>query len=133
MIIADASVWRAALDPTTLDVCARVADLWARRELTSPTAVFAQLLSETDVATDIAQIRSWATTVTTVTTPNEAWLAAGDLAAKLRDAGDLLNIIDVLVLVTAVREGAPVWTLSRPVTLALNTLPIQAWQADQRR
>ena len=94
--------------------------------------VFAQLLAETDIDTDIAQIRTWATTVTPLVTSDDAWLAAGDLSAKLRANGDLLNLIDVLVLIMAVREGARVWTLNRPVTLAMNTLPIQPWQADQR-
>ena len=132
MIIADASVWRAALDPTSLDVGARVADLWGRRELTAPLAVFAQLLAEADAASDINQIRSWATTVTPLVVSDDAWLAVGDLAATLRDRGDLLNLIDVLVLIVAVRENAPVWTLNRPVTLAMNALPIVAYQADQR-
>ena len=95
-------------------------------------AVFAQLLAETDEPNDIAQIRTWATTVTPLVTSDEAWFATGDLAAKLRNAGDLLNLIDVLVLIVAVRENARVWTLNRPVTLALNTLPIHAWQADKR-
>lgn len=95
-------------------------------------AVFGQLLAETDAPNDVAQIRTWATTVPTVVTSDEAWFAAGDLAAKLRGEGDLLNLIDVLVLIIAVRERAPVWTLNRPVSLALNTLPIQAWQADKR-
>ena len=132
MIIADASVWRAALDPTSLDVGARVADLWGRRELTAPLAVFAQLLAETDVANDVAQIRSWATTVVPLVVSDDAWLAVGDLAATLRERGDLLNLIDVLVLIIAVREGARVWSLNRPVTLAMNSLPIVAYQADAR-
>ena len=109
-----------------------MADLWSRRELTAPMAVFAQLLAEADADSDVAQIRSWATTVVPVVTSTDAWLATGDLAATLRDRGDLLNLIDVLVLIVAVRERARVWTLNRPVTLALNSLPIQAYEVDQR-
>lgn len=133
MIIADASVWRAALDPHSMDVGAQVADLWSNRGITAPVPVFAELLAECDSASEVEQLRSWATTVPVVPISSNAWMAAGDLAAKLRQGGDLLNLIDVFAILMAVREDLPLWSLNRAVLSAIKSLPVKAWSPGSRK
>lgn len=133
VIIADASIWRAALDPSMRDIGARVADLWTQRVLTAPAAVFAQVLAESENAHDVGQIRNWALSVPPLNTNPLAWLATGDLAARLRAQGDILNLLDVFVLAVAVREGCPLWTQNRAVLSALNQLPIKAYDPGTPR
>lgn len=133
MIIADASIWKAALDPSMPDISARVADLWTRRKLTAPAAVFAQVLADCDNPHDVAQIRNWAISVPPLNTNPLAWLATGDLAARLRESGDLLNLVDVFVLAVAVREACPLWTQNRAVLSAMAQLPIKAYDPGTPR
>lgn len=133
VIIADATIWRAALDPSVRDVGARVADLWSQRKITAPAAVFAQVLAEAENAHDVAQIRNWTVSVPPLNTNPLAWLAAGDLAAHLRKRGDLLNLLDVFVLAIANREGCPLWTRNTAILSALQHLPIKAYDPGKSR
>lgn len=121
------------MDPHALDIGAQVADLWSNREITAPVPVFAELLAECDAENEVAQLRNWATTVPVIPTSSNAWMATGDLAAKLRQSGDLLNLIDVFTILMAVREDLPLWSLNRAVLSAINSLPIKAWSPGSRK
>lgn len=127
MIIADLTIWSAALQGRARGFDALLGDLLARGGVTSPGVVFAQLLLEAESPELAPRLRAWAAQVPAVVETRGSWVAAGDLAAHLADDGDVVHIADAAVLALCLREGWSLWTLNPRLDAAARSLGVQRY------
>ncbi|MEZ4471600.1 MAG: hypothetical protein R3F60_12515 [bacterium] len=125
MIIADATVWSAALAGQVRGLDALLASMRQRREVSAPAAVFAEVLSECDDERSAAQVRAWALEAAPVNETGLAWLASGDLGARLRAQGVMLSSLDTFLVTLCVREGWQLWTMNSGIHRVAASLPIR--------
>lgn len=112
MIIADLTIWSAALRGHSRGFAALFATHVQRGEVTAPGLVFAQLIGECEEHTDAARLRTWAQQVPPLDEPRTAWIAAGDLVSHLTEHGAFVSLVDAYVICLALREDAQVWSLN---------------------
>jgi len=110
MIVADLTIWSAALRGCDRAFESLFTALMQRCELTSPGVVFAQLLAEHEEPNDAARLRTWAMGAPPVDEPRATFMAIGDLAAHLAGLGVHLNLTDTATLVLCLREDWPLWS-----------------------
>lgn len=112
MIIGDATLWAAALQPQREAAFnSLVMDLRHRGELTAPSCVFGQLLAECGDEPTAQKLREWAMQSPPIETPPTAWLAAGDISARLQSRGVEIELVPCLVLAACIREDAELWSV----------------------
>jgi predicted nucleic acid-binding protein len=112
MIVADLTIWSAALRGRDRAFESLFTALYQRGELAAPGLVFAQLLAEHEEANDAARLRTWALGTPAVDEPRAAWMAVGDLAGHLAGLGLHLSLTDATTLVLCLREDWPLWSLN---------------------
>lgn len=128
MIIADATIWSAALDGHIPGLGALVASLRLKHEVSAPTAVFAEVLAEATDPRAAQQVRTWAMDAPSVNETNTAWLAAGDLGAHLRREGVMLSVLDLFLVALCLREGWSLWTTNSAIHRASGVLPVKLYE-----
>ncbi len=126
MIIADGTVFAAALEGRS-DITALLADLWRRRALGAPPAVFGDLLAHERSPRRAERLRAWATDAPPLTEGPNAWTAAGDVVALLGERDLQISLVDGLVLAMCAREAARLWTLNPTLTAACEVVPIERY------
>ncbi len=112
MIVADLTIWSAALRGHDRGFESLFTALLQRNELTAPGVVFAQLLAEHEEPNDGTRLRQWAFSVPTFDEPRTAWAAAGDLAAHLAGQGLVVSVTDAATLTACLREDWPLWSVN---------------------
>jgi predicted nucleic acid-binding protein len=110
MIVADLTIWSAALRGRDRAFESLFTALYQRGELTAPGVVFAQLLAEHEEANDTARLRLWTMGAPAVEEPRAAYMAIGDLAGHLAGQGLHLGLTDAATLVLCLREDWPLWS-----------------------
>jgi predicted nucleic acid-binding protein len=128
VIVADLTIWSAALRGQTRGFESLFNDLLLKSELTAPGAVFAQLLQEADQPGVAQRLRSWAVQVPWVEETRGSWIAVGDLAAHLAGQGNHLQLADACALTLCLREEWPLWTMNPRVDAVARSLPIKRYQ-----
>ena len=126
MIIADGTVFAGVLDGRG-ELTALVSDLWKRRQVGAPPAVFAELLAHETSARRAAQLRTWAVEAPKLAQGPLAWVAAGDLVAHLAAHGVRLTLVEGLVLATCVREAGRLWSLNPAFRAARKVVPFDTY------
>ena len=124
-IIADVSLWQAALDGRLGPRQVIFGQLRQQGRLVAPPSVFGRLLDLIDRPEQRETVRVWAVDTPTLVEGVGAWLAAGDLGAHLRQKGVDLDGFGQLVAAVAVREALPVWTLDPRWEAVVKHLPIR--------
>jgi len=112
MIIADATVWTAALRAESATLESLFEDLRLRDELTAPGLVFAELASQLDDEQAVSRLRTWAMQVPPIDQPMSAWLAAGDVGALIAGHGVPMSLLDAYVVTLALREDCLLWSFN---------------------
>ena len=112
MIIADLTIWSAALRGHNRGFESLFNALLQRGEVSAPGLVFAQLLAEHEEANDGVRLRQWALSAPAFEEPRTAWMAAGDLAGHLSGQGAHLTLVDAYTVTVCVREDWPLWSLN---------------------
>jgi predicted nucleic acid-binding protein len=123
MIVADLTIWSAALRGHDRGFESLFNALFQRGELTAPGVVFAQLIAEHEESTDAQRLRQWALLVTPIDEPMAAWMAVGDLAAHLAGQGAHVSLVDAATLLVCLREDWPVWSINPRFEDAARALP----------
>ena len=126
MIIADGTVFGAVQDGRG-DLTALVSDLWKRRMLGAPPAVFAELLAHERSARRAEQLRAWAAEAPKIAQGAGAWVAAGDLVAQLAEYEIELTLVEGLVLAGCVREAGRLWSLNPAFRTAKKVIPFDTY------
>lgn len=124
-IIADLSIWQAALDGRLGARQSIFAQLRQQGRLTAPPALFGRLLGLLERPGQAETVRVWAVETPPLLEGTGAWLAAGDLGVHLRRRGVELDPFAQLVAAVAVREALPVWTLDLRWEAVIEHLPIR--------
>jgi len=130
-IIADISLWRAALDGRLGARQPIFATLRQRHRLTAPPAIFGRLLDLLDRPGQAETVRVWAMETPSLAEGVGAWLSAGDLGAHLRGLGVDLDPFGQLVAAVAVREDLPVWALDPRWDAVVKHLPIRRFDPGE--
>ncbi|MEZ4463568.1 MAG: hypothetical protein R3F43_03380 [bacterium] len=125
MIIADATVWSAALAGQVRAWTPCSPRCASGAQVSAPAAVFAEVLSECDDERSAAQVRAWALEAAPVNETGLAWLASGDLGARLRAQGVMLSSLDTFLVTLCVREGWQLWTMNSGIHRVAASLPIR--------
>lgn len=110
MIVADLTIWSAALRGRDRAFESLFTALYQRGELTAPGVVFAQLLAEHEEVNDTARLRTWTLGAPGVDEPRAAYMAIGDLVGHLAGQGLHLSLTDAATLVLCLREDWPLWS-----------------------
>lgn len=132
MIIGDITLWAAALkQQRETAFMSLVADLRYRGQITAPACVFGQLLAECGDEPTAQKIREWAMQVPEILTPPTAWLAAGDVSARLQSRGVELDLVSCLVLVACIREDAELWSFDPRMREAVKIVEARTYQAPR--
>lgn len=126
MIIADGTVFAGVLEGRG-ELTALVSDLWKRRKVGAPPAVFAELLATETSARRAEQLRTWAVEAPKLAQGPLAWVAAGDLVAHLAGHGVTLTLVEGLVLATCVREAGRLWSLNPAFRAAHKVVPFDTY------
>lgn len=124
-IIADLTIWRAALDGRLGGRQPIFANLRQQGRLTAPSAIFGRLLDLVERPGQAETVRVWAVETPSPTESTGTWLAAGDLGRMLRGKGVELDPFAQLVAAVAVREALPVWTLDPRWDAVVKHLPVR--------
>ncbi len=129
-IIADTSVWVAALDGRLGRGQAVFHALRQQRRITAPGLIFAGLLAELDDPARAEMARVWATEApplpdSTMAGSTTLWISAGDLGARLRRAGVMLDDAAHCLIAVCVREAAPLWSLDPVFDAVAEHLPLE--------
>lgn len=124
-ILADASIWTAALDARLGRALPVFHALRQQRRLTAPGLVFAGLLADIDDPARQETVRVWATEAPPLPESPTAWIAAGDLGAHLRRAGLALDDAGHYLIALAIREAAPLWSLDPVFDAVARHLPLE--------
>lgn len=126
MIIADGTIFAAVLGGRG-DLTALVSDLWKRRKLGAPPAVFAELLATETSTRRAEQLRAWAADSPPLAQGPMAWVAAGDLVGHLAEHEVRLTLVEGLVLATCVREAGQLWSLNPAFRAAAKVVPFETF------
>ncbi|MCA9544303.1 MAG: hypothetical protein KC613_07925 [Myxococcales bacterium] len=126
MIIADGTIFAGVLAGRG-DLTALVSDLWKRRKLGAPPAVFAELLATETGARRAEQLRAWAADSPPLPVGPMGWLAAGDMVALLAGHDIRLTLVEGLVLATCVRESGQLWSLNPAFRAAAKVVPFDTF------
>lgn len=121
MIVADLTIWSAALRGHNRGLDSLFNALMQRGELTAPTLVFVRLLAETDEPNDATRLRQWGLAVPEYEETRAAALAGGDLAAHLAAQGFAVDVADAVTLALCLREDWPLWS-QNPRLVSLGAL-----------
>ena len=127
VIIADATVWSAALDGQVRGLDALLASLRQRREVSAPAAVFAEVLADCTDDRSAGQVRGWALDAAPVNETGLAWLASGDLGARLRSQGIMLSALDTDLVTLCVLEGWQLWSMNSAIHRVASSLPVRLY------
>ncbi len=130
-IIADVSLWHAALDGRLGSRQAIFTRLRQQKRLIAPAAVFGRLLGLVEREGQAETVRVWAVETPTLVEGVGAWLAAGDLGGHLRGHGVELDPFGQLVAAVAVREALPVWSLDPAWQAVVKHLPIRRFDPGE--
>ena len=112
MIVADLTIWSAALRGHDRGFESLFNALLQRGELTAPGCVFAQLLAEHEEGSDGQRLRQWALQMEPADEPIAAWMATGDLVAHLAGQGAHVSLVDGATLVLCLREDWLLWSFN---------------------
>lgn len=124
-IIADTSVWAAALEGRLGRGQAVFHALRQQRRITAPGLIFAGLLAELDDPARAEMARVWATEAPPLPDTTTLWISAGDLGARLRRAGVMLDDAAHCLIAVCVREAAPLWSLDPVFDAVAEHLPLE--------
>jgi hypothetical protein len=127
VIIADGTIFGGALRGEAPGLRPLVDDLWRRRTLTAPAAVFAELLVAARSARHADQLRTWAAEAPPIQGGVDLWMAAGDLGGFLVGRGTQLTMPECVVLAVCVREAARLWTLSPALDRAVRHVKVDRY------
>lgn len=128
MILADQSVFRSALYDDRRGVLPLITELMGRAELTAPPPVFTMLLQEFEARHHLDKIREWAIKVAPLEVNTHAWLAAGDLGGHLADLELEIEMVDLLMISLAIREGIQLWTFNKLYDQISERCPVTLYQ-----
>lgn len=127
-ILADATIWAAALGGRLGRGQPVFHALRRERRITAPGLVFAALLAELDDPARAETVRVWAAEAPPLPESPTAWIAAGDLGARLRRAGVGLDSAGNYLVALAIREALPVWSLDPIFDAVARALPIERFE-----
>lgn len=128
MIIADATIWNAALRGQGHGLLALVTDLLNRGELVAPGIVFAELLAEAEDERVSNRLRGWAVEAVQLDEPVHAWIAAGDLGALLANHGVHISLTDRYLVSLCLREACPLWSRNPRFDEVARVVPLERYQ-----
>lgn len=123
MIVADLTIWSAALRGHDRGFESLFNALLQRGELTAPGIVFGQLLAEREEPVDAQRLRQWALGVPAPEEPIAAWMAVGDLQVHLAGQGVHVGLADAAALVLCLREDWSLWTFNPRLADVHRALP----------
>lgn len=125
MILADASIWRAVLAANIPGLPQLFMDLWNQESVTSPPAVFAEVLTECDDELGVRKLRAWAMEAPPLHCGALAWVSAGDVGRVLVEGRVDVNGVDHLLVALALREDAMIWSLNPAYDRVCEVLPVR--------